>query len=224
MQLEVTLRSDATFGRGDGVVGLVDSEIEHDVATGLPIIRGRTLKGLLVEACADIFYALSLTGGAPDALANSAAYLFGRPGSRPEDAAHMHIGPAQLPALLREAVATDVTAKRLTTATVLQSLTAIRRQTAVNDETGRPEDGSLRAERVLLRGTTLVARLSFSDDAATHLPLLAAAVRGVQRGGNGRNRGRGRVHLRLLDDEGIDVTERYLAQFATLLGVSNANR
>ncbi|PVE30161.1 hypothetical protein DC030_15410, partial [Enterococcus faecalis] len=62
IEIRLKLLSDATFGRGDGVSGLVDEEVEHDARTGLPLVRGRTLKGLLVEGCADIFYALGETG------------------------------------------------------------------------------------------------------------------------------------------------------------------
>jgi hypothetical protein len=29
-QLRIQLLSDATFGRGDGVAGLIDQEVEHD--------------------------------------------------------------------------------------------------------------------------------------------------------------------------------------------------
>ena len=58
LALTIELLTDTTFGRGDGVAGLVDEEVEHDSQTGLPIIRGRTLKGLLVEECANLLYAL----------------------------------------------------------------------------------------------------------------------------------------------------------------------
>ena len=43
-QLRLTLLSDATFGSGDGVAGLVDAEVQHDYV-GLPFLGGRTLKG-----------------------------------------------------------------------------------------------------------------------------------------------------------------------------------
>ena len=59
LKLQVELLSAATFGRGDGVAGLVDREVEHD-ADGLPYLRGRTLKGLLAEECANILFALKL--------------------------------------------------------------------------------------------------------------------------------------------------------------------
>ena len=47
-RLKIKLLSDTTFGRGDGVAGLIDQEVEHD-PYGFPYLRGRTLKGLLSE-------------------------------------------------------------------------------------------------------------------------------------------------------------------------------
>ena len=102
LQLRFTLKSDATFGRGDGVVGLVDEEIEHDDATGLPFLRGRTLKGLLVEECANIAFALTQTNKQPPKwLEQAARNLFGNPGSKLDDDGLLHIGHAMLPETLR---------------------------------------------------------------------------------------------------------------------------
>ena len=57
LKMEITLLSDVTFGRGDGVAGLIDAEVEHD-EYGMLYLRGRTLQGLLVEECANIFMRL----------------------------------------------------------------------------------------------------------------------------------------------------------------------
>lgn len=216
MEIRVKLLSDATFGRGDGVIGLVDQEIEHDPQTGLPIIRGRTLKGLLVEACADILYALGNAKEWQDA----AELLFGKPGSDLEADATMRVGTAQLPQRLGDVVAADVRANRLQPAQILSAMTAIRRQTAVDEATGRPDDTSLRSMRVLLRQTELIAPLTFVNgikSVTSAVPLLAASVATLRRGGTGRNRGRGRLQCRLWHD-GQDVTNDYLAQFKTNIG------
>jgi hypothetical protein len=60
--LRFELLSDTTFGRGDGVAGWVDQEVEHD-ADGLPFLHGRTLKGLLREEGVNILFALQRTTG-----------------------------------------------------------------------------------------------------------------------------------------------------------------
>lgn len=80
----------------------------------------------------------------------------------------------------------------------LGSLTAVRRQTAIESDglhIGVPAEGSLRAMRVILRQTPFEARLlavrKLNPD---ELGLLAAAVLAFRRAGTGRNRGRGRLN------------------------------
>jgi CRISPR/Cas system CSM-associated protein Csm3 (group 7 of RAMP superfamily) len=222
LQMSLRLESDATFGRGEGVAGLVDEEVEYDTATGLPFVRGRTLKGLLVEECANLLFALQAAGlPAPviSALEESAGRLFGWPGSDVESAALLHIGPALLPEQLRKAVSYSVERDQLRPAAVLESLTAIRRQTAIDEASAAPEKRSLRSMRVVLRQTSFHAWLDFASDPGTDdLALLAACMLSVRRGGIGRNRGRGRLSLCLLDEQGKDITGQYFEHFKQLVG------
>jgi CRISPR/Cas system CSM-associated protein Csm3 (group 7 of RAMP superfamily) len=219
LQIYITLKSDATFGRGDGVVGLVDEEVEHDAATGLPFLRGRTLKGLLAEECANILYALRQQNSPAYAQFERAArFLFGQPGSTSEDEAKMHVGPALLPKAMRDAVEADIRQRALRPTEVLESLTAIRRQTAVDEKTGAPEEGSLRSMRVVLRNTPFVAELHFDEDPdQTAKALLAACVLSLRRAGTGRNRGRGRLTARLYDQQGNDITGEWFEHFRRLV-------
>jgi hypothetical protein len=197
--LRFQLLSDATFGRGEGLAGVVDQEVDHD-ALGLPYLRGRNLKGLLNEECANLLYALDQ---APR-WAQAAQRLWGGPGSQTVDAARLHVGDAQLPVDLRLAVEHEVQAERLHPMDVLESLTTIRRQTAVDELSGAPDDGTLRAMRVVLRKAEFEAPLTFTvtserDDRL----LLAACVLALRRAGTGRNRGRGRLLASLhADDQG----------------------
>lgn len=196
-QLQIHLLSDTTFGRGDGVAGLVDQEVEHDTY-GLPYLRGRTLKGLLSEECDNLIYTLS--SGQPH-WQQIAGELFGKPGSTLETIARVHIGDACLSSDLRQAIAYQVNSKKLTRAEILDSLTTIRRQTAIDLTTGVPDTGSLRSARVVLRDLTFTADLSFeqvpSDD---QLCLLMLGTRALRHLGCGRNRGRGHVRCDLFGD------------------------
>ena len=215
IKLHLKLKSDATFGRGEAVPGLVDSEIEQDATTGLPFLRGRTLKGLLVEECANILYARK---DQPDLekWETAAQFLFGVPGSELNADGHLLVGPATLPQELKEAIEADVLAQKLHPEEVLTSLTAIRRQTSINDETGAPEAGSLRSMRVLLRETPLVAWLDLDQEPGEReLALLAASAASVRRAGTGRNRGRGRL-VAYLDSP--EQTTAYMANFRRLMG------
>lgn len=210
--LKLKLLSDTAFGRGDGVAGLVDVEVQHD-AYGLPYLGGRALKGLLGAECDDLVFALDEMGQGErwQAVADR---LFGKSGATTEGQAILRIGPARMPDDLRAAIAWDVDSGRLTRAEVLETLTTLRRQTAMDPVTGAPRKETLRALRLILRGTTFVSRLTFlqepSDD---ELALLAATVKALRRAGTSRNRGRGRLRAELLNDAGQPVTDTLFETF-----------
>lgn len=212
LQLHFQLLSDATFGRGEGVPGEVDAEVQHD-ALGLPYLGGRALKGVLAQECADLLYALGQKEG--DRWWQAAADLFGTPGSTGDATGALIVGDAQLPHALRLAVARAVE-QGVSPHHVLASLTTVRKQTANNVKTGAPLDETLRAMRVVLRGTEFIADLNFrvevNEDA---LALLAACVAGLRRLGMGRNRGRGEVKAWLTDAQNAPVVahfERFVAE------------
>ena len=215
--LQLKLESDATFGRGDGVPGLVDTEVEHD-SFGLPYLRGKTLKGLLVEECANILYALYTQSTVDETkFYESATRLFGEPGNRKQKPTALRVGDACLPAALRNVIRAEVEQRRLKPANVLEALTAVRHQTAV-DETGKPEDGSLRTNRVVLRKTILEAELTLQPT-TLNTPitdrdrgLLAASVKALRRGGVNRNRGSGRFTATLWQNN-TDQTDAFFAYF-----------
>lgn len=212
--LKIKLLSDTTFGRGDGVAGLVDQEVEHD-RYGFPYLRGRTLKGLLSEECDNLITVL------PDENQRQhwqkiADLLFGKPGSTLESQAKVHVGDACLPSDLRKAIATQLDREQekqkkghkpnLTSTDILESLTTIRRQTAIDPEDGAPTEHSLRSARVILRELPFESQLLFetelkkeSEDDQDMLGLLVVGTLALRRIGSGRNRGRGHVQCRLHD-------------------------
>lgn len=213
-RLRIELESDATFGRGDGVAGVVDAEVQHD-RFGLPYLGGRALKGLLGAECADILFALEAIDADTVARWQAAAQrLFGRSGGALQGQATLLVGPARLPADLRAAVARDVREGTLRRDEVLESLTALRTQTAMDPQTGAPLKETLRTMRVILRGTPFEARLDFIQEPETDdLALLAACVKAFRRAGTGRNRGRGRLRAELLDASGQPATDTHFGDF-----------
>lgn len=216
-QLRVRLVSDATFARGDGVAGLVDVEVAHDDLTGLPIIPAKTVKGLLVEECANVLWSLERAGTIPNGLEDAARFLYGAPGSRQESAAGTRVGDATMPRDLAAAVREAVQAGKITRLEVLEGTTSIRRQSTRNVETGAPAVGSLRASRVVLRETVLLSPLDFDRPPSdTALALLGACALSVRHGGLGRNRGRGRLRLSLLID-GDDKAAGSFSDFRAIL-------
>lgn len=221
MEIRLSLISDATLGRGDGVAALVDAEVEHD-EYGLPFLRGRTLKGVLVEECANILYALHRSGSsAATSFDLIACQMFGQAGSTLDENGTLRIGAAQLPTIVRRAIRAGCHDGTLWADDVLDSLTAIRRQTAISAETGAPERSSLRSMRVVLRNTVFSSRITLmasNDQQAEEMTkLLAACVSSLRRAGTGRNRGRGRLKATLHDSEGNDITANYLDDFISAL-------
>lgn len=214
--LRFVLKSDATFGRGDSVAGLVDTEVQHD-EYGCPYLGGRALKGLLVNECADLLATLSDT--IRPRWKKAAQHLFGSPGSTLEDNALLSTGDAQLPSDLQAAIAQDVKRKTVRREEVLESLTALRRQTALN-ENGVAKEGSLRTIRVILRETPFEAALHFTEEPTEDdLALLAACIKAFRRAGTGLTRGRGRLVAELLNGSCEPITREFFEKFRLGVGV-----
>jgi len=209
-QLKIKLLSDTTFGRGDGVAGLIDQEVEHD-PFGFPYLRGRTLKGLLSEE-GDNLIAM-LTNHRPS-WERVACDLFGTLGSTIGTMGAVHVGDACLPEDLRQAVAFQIKDETLTKTEVLDSLTTIRRQTSIDPQSGTADEGSLRSFRVVLRDLCFTADLIFEKMPSDEmLSLVAVGSLALRRLGSGRNRGRGHVQCTLHDADGNDITHHYANYF-----------
>lgn len=217
LQLHIKLLSDTTFGRGDGVAGLVDQEVEYD-SYGFPYLRGRTLKGLLSEECDNLI--VLLKGEEFRYWQGVRNKLFGVSGSVIETISIMHVGDACLPDKLREAVGNQIEIERkkeqpaLTPTDILHSLTTIRRQTAINANNGTADIGSLRSARVVMRDRPntpprFTAFLFFDEEPTPDMKaLLAVGVLALRHIGSGRNRGRGHVQCSLCDASGQDITQK----------------
>jgi hypothetical protein len=232
LQLKIKLLSDTTFGRGDGVAGLVDQEVEHDDC-GFPYLRGRTLKGLLSEECDNVI--VLLKDDIQKHWLDVRNKLFGVPGSVLETMSIMHVGDACLPDKLRQVVAIQMEIEQkkeqqnkyqLTPADILNSLTTIRRQTAINSESGSSEKGSLRSARVLIRDrpntqARFTANLFFDQELTEDMKsLLVVGVLALRHLGSGRNRGRGHVQCSLYDVQKNNLTQDtdLLNRFGTITG------
>lgn len=191
--LEIELLSDTAFGSGAGVSALVNSEIQHD-HKGLPTLSGRAIKGLLVNECSEILYVLpdeSRTYWEQVALS-----LFGQRGEMLDDVDGVFISDATAAPDLVAAIHADDQVSR---DDILNSLTTLRRQTAMN-VMGAPEDDTLRSVRVLIQGLTLYAPLSFlSEPNDEQKALLAACVMSLRRAGLNRNRGKGQIRLQITE-------------------------
>lgn len=208
------LKSDAIFGSAERSETGIDVEIQHD-AWGCPYLPGRTLKGLLREQCAEILDNLAIA----NKLANweiPAIRLFGKHGSGTQDLVILHFQDAQLNSSVRKKLVSEIEANRVTSQEVLEALTGLRSQTALDGWSGVAREKSLRTARVILRNTSFEAPLFFNADPISNdLHLLAACVRALRRCGTNRNRGTGELmNLQLRDLEGHDRLPEHFGGFA----------
>ncbi len=194
--LHLTLLSNTAFGRGSGIPGLIDQDVALD-KHGCPYLHGRTLKGLLNEACAEILYALDPKERTPHLWIEAADALFGRPGSGQHTQGKLRIGHARLPQDLQRVIQGRIEQKAWSTDAVTDALTTLRSQTAMGPD-GAPDPHTLRTVRLILRGTPFVAEVVTSDDLSPkEKGLLAACILGFRRAGSARNRGRGLLRAQL---------------------------
>ncbi|RIK36175.1 MAG: RAMP superfamily protein [Chloroflexi bacterium] len=216
--LTFKLKSDAAFGRGEGVAGLLDQEVQHD-DFGCPYLGGRAIKGILVNECADILAALPRP--LYERWGKIAHLLFGWPGSDQQAGARLRIGDATLPTPLHGAIvdALQTPGATFSRTDVLTSLTTVRRQTAM-DETGVPDEATLRTIRLIVRETPFAASLVLMDQSLSAaetedcLTLFAACVKAFRRVGTGRNRGHGLLYqVELRDHTQTLLTDRYFDRF-----------
>lgn len=209
--LRFTLQSNATFGRGSGIPGLIDQDVTFD-RYGCPYLHGRTLKGLMNEVCADVLFALEM----PQDWKDAADKLFGQPGSLSASQGIMQVGHARLPAALRKVIeheAASTAPGAWSEGDVISALTTVRYQTALTLD-GSPDDKTLRSVRVILRGTPFEASLHFSRKLTSQEKgLLAACVKGFRRAGTARNRGRGRLNARMDSETQQNVSEGWYQDF-----------
>ncbi|MBM7844804.1 RAMP superfamily CRISPR-associated protein [Herpetosiphon giganteus] len=201
--LKIELKSDATFGRGDGIAGLVDVEVEQD-SLGLPYLRGRSLKGLWREECENLI-AVHPYGTALKAECDT---LFGVGGSTTAASGLLQVGDALLP----DAVRVVAQQAQLKPHEILASLTGVRRQTAI-DDVGIADAHSLRAMRVILRTTPFISMITCPTLTSAQEAVLVAGCYALRHLGTSRNRGRGEVQCRLFDQQGSPLNPLRLHQF-----------
>lgn len=200
--LQIELLSDATFSRGEGTAGIVDTEVEHD-EIGMPFIGGKTVRGLLRDSW------FSMSQHFQD-LAEAAEFVLGK-SQAVDESCRLRIGDAVLPETIRNAVQKAVREEqRLQPEALLNGFTSIRYQTAENRETGAPERTTLRSSRVVLCGFAFKAHLSWLngyEPTSADIRLLALCALATRQGGLLRNRGRG--HIRLTLDGDLERTKAF---------------
>ncbi len=218
--LQVTLLSDGCFA-GSRAMLLQDADTCQELdELGLPVIGGRTLRGLLVEEVAIVVEALGTLGAAAKSYEEAALDLLGQPGQSTRG--RLSVGDARYPESARQALAAAAADNPTLRTLAARTTTVIRRQTRIDEETATAANGSLRATRLIRTGTKLHSILIFDGKPLsqaptdTHRAILASAVRLLRRGGIHRSRGWGRLSVRLLED-GTSVEDKWSMPLVKLL-------
>ncbi len=220
--LQVTLLSDGCFA-GSRATLLQDADTCQELdEPGLPVIGGRTLRGLLVEEVAIVVDALGTLGAAAKSYEEAALDLLGQPGQSTRG--RLSVGDARYPESARQALAVAAADNPTLRTLAARTTTVIRRQTRIDEETATAANGSLRATRLIRTGTKLHSILSFDGKPLAQAPfvtdqhraILASAVRLLRRGGIHRSRGWGRLSVQLLED-GKSVEDKWSMPLVKLL-------
>jgi len=199
--IAIALLSDTTFGSGQPTAGEVDMEIDADEA-GLPRISAKAIHGLLRSAW-------DAMAPAFNDMAESAADVLGTTRDH-RTGPLLRVGTARVDAETRAWA--DYAATRTTnpigSRRVLDAMTDIRIQTAMDRRSGAPARRSLRMTRVVSspvagekQPVTLIAPLNWlrPPDGA-HIRVLALMALGVRHGGVARSRGSGHIQLSIDGD------------------------
>lgn len=205
LELRLELLSDAAPGSGAGGP-LVDRDVVVD-ELGLPVLPGRRLKGLLREACQEVQEAFQ-TVGRDQWLAEALCtpeVLFGTA----KQAGLVNLADARLAGRTGDASVADVSAARelaawfhwargqrgrFGSAALLDGMTVIRSQTAIDSQAGAAQRGALRSMRLLRRGLRFAGTVTLEAtdpaleaQARRSVALAAAALRHL---GSARSAGR----------------------------------
>jgi len=187
--LTIELLSDTCPAAGRGRDSEVDIEIEFD-DLGLPVIGGKRIKALLHEAWREM-----TSHFPPDN--DVGIELFGLEGSLAKTSI-LSIDDAMLDRQTRDWIAWAVNRDDdpIDPKDILHTLTGVRAQSSEERKTGAPSEGTLRRMRVLRRGLSLQASVTWAKTPSTeHERCLARALAGVRHLGSSRNRGLGHVRL-----------------------------
>jgi CRISPR/Cas system CSM-associated protein Csm3 (group 7 of RAMP superfamily) len=205
IKLTVVLKSPACFSIGEGTVGEVDIEIQHD-EYGLPFLNGKTVKGLLHEEAAELVFALKKAGSTEnwEQISNS---IFGEPGSTADTQGAVNIGDLHLPADFREKIISEIGRKQTSAYEVLRLLTSIRTQTAV-DENGAPKPETLRTLRIIPSETAFEASIFYDKLEPKERIFLYSCLMALRRAGSNKSRGLGKLYISTVPD--FDLKEEDL--------------
>lgn len=208
-ELQITLKSPALIGSGEGSGSLIDSDIVFD-DIGIPYIPSKRIKGCLrdsaIEIC-EMFKRANLPyiDLGPDDTENGfrlVSGVFGKPGQEK---------PASV--FFSNLTIEDYEANRdwfiylineykgvVSRESLIDTFTELRQQTAIDEESGTAEEHSLRTIRVAKEGIVFTGAIDVESDNDDAIKLLSFACKNLRRFGTKRNRGFGEIECKLFEN------------------------
>lgn len=209
-RIRVELLTDAIFGDGMAVPGVVDSDVLHD-EMGFPYMKGKTLKGKIREEFAFLCgYETTREKTMRPEDRKAFEKLFGKPDSDIDG--KLYFSHLQLDEPLRKFFIgmmqeSQGTENAIDSEDILESLTSIRSYTAIDYTNGVAKRGSLRRVRMINSGLVFYAELqSVEKLSALEEALLGSAVSLLRYLGSLETRGKGQVDCRLFYGD-QDITD-----------------
>ncbi len=191
-ELEIKLKSDLCASSGESMGSYIDSDVCYD-DNGIPYIPSKRIKGLLRE-CAEEYCEWN------ESLKEYINTIFGTEGA--QNPGKLKIDNAYIKDY--ETVTdelNEITNVYVSKQRIINSFTYTRYQTAIDENTGRSLDNSLRTTRVIKQGNVFVASIDI-DAEEKEIKLLKNASKLCQHMGMSRTRGYGEVvcDLNKIDD------------------------
>lgn len=209
-RIRVELLTDAIFGDGTAVPGVVDSDVLHD-EMGFPYMKGKTLKGKIRE---EFEYLCGFGTGWEQTMCpedgECLEKLFGKPDSDIDG--KLYFSHLQLDEPLRKFFIgmmqeSQGTENAIDSEDILESLTSIRSYTAIDYTNGVAKRGSLRRVRMINSGLVFYAEVqSMEKLSAKEEALLGSSVSLLRYLGSLETRGKGQVECRLFYGD-QDITD-----------------
>lgn len=186
-QIKIVLISDTLIGSAEGYGATIDKDSVFD-ETGLPLIPGKRVKGLLREQAEFLEKMGTL---------NNVGHLFGNSGSTANSKESFSAGNFYLDKYddNKQALERLIDKKLLTRSEVIDYFTNIRVQTSIDPKTGIAKDTSLRTSRVLKKGLVFFGEITIEEQYEDLMNKVTALTRRI---GSIRNRGFGHIHCELL--------------------------
>lgn len=201
MKIKMSLVSEAIPGSGEGLSGIIDSDISSD-EFGIPYIPSKRIKGVLRESGLDLSAAKSFDEG-------RLRDIFGESGAQVGTDFKISNGFIKDYEIYKKFLISAIQNEKLNPIfnkeSVLNEFTYLRSQTTIDSETGTAKENSLRTCRVLKRGLIFYFDINLPQQYNADFEKICHVTR---RFGLSRTRGLGEISLKLMPDEEENVLEQ----------------